>query len=249
VPFEVHTVEQRPDLEEPSHRLGASVWPEVMLHDEVVNRFWGRLYDDFAGFQVVISDEKDRVLAFGNTVPVFWDGTVEGLPEGLDAVLEEGVRGREEGRVTNTLSALAAVVSRDHQGRGLSVAVLEAMKTVAAERGLGALIAPVRPTFKERYPLTPFARYVEWEREDGLPFDPWLRVHRRLGARPLRVAPRSMTVRGTVADWEVWTGMRFPESGPYVVPGALQAVAMDLEKDLGLYEEPNLWMRHPIPTS
>ena len=40
--------------------------------------------------------------------------------------------------------------------------------------------------------------------------------------------------------------MRFPESGAYIVPGALQPVLMDLERDLGIYEEPNVWMRHPV---
>jgi hypothetical protein len=108
------------------------------------------------------------------------------------------------------------------------------------------MIAPVRPTLKESYPLTPMERYARWKRADGLPFDPWLRVHGRLGARFLRVAPRSMVIEGTISEWEEWTGMRFPESGAYVVQGALQPVVMDLEKDLGVYEEPNVWMHHPV---
>ena len=99
---------------------------------------------------------------------------------------------------------------------------------------------------KARYPLTPMGRYMCWERDDGLPLDPWLRVHRRLGAEFLGVAHPSMRITGTVREWEEWTGLRFPESGPYVVPGALQPVEMDLEEDLGVYEEPNVWMRHPV---
>jgi hypothetical protein len=85
-----------------------------------------------------------------------------------------------------------------------------------------------------------------WERDGGLPFDPWLRVHRRLGAKFLKVAPKSMVIAGTISEWEEWTGMRFPESAAYVVPGALQPVVMDLGRDLGSYEEPNVWMRHTI---
>jgi hypothetical protein len=83
-------------------------------------------------------------------------------------------------------------------------------------------------------------------RDDGLPLDPWLRVHRRLGARFLEVAPESMVIAGTISEWEEWTGMGFPESGAYVVQGALQPVEMDLERDLGVYREPNVWMRHPV---
>ncbi len=59
--------------------------------------------------------------------------------------------------------------------------------------------------------------------------------------------PEALTVVGTVAEWEAWTGMAFPESGRYVVPGALQPVAIDRERDLGRYDDPNIWMRHPDP--
>lgn len=120
------------------------------------------------------------------------------------------------------------------------------MRAVAAGHGLDALVAPVRPTLKSRYPYVPMEDYVGWTREDGKPFDPWLRVHASLGATILRVAPCSMTITGRISDWEEWTGMSFRESGEYVVPGALQPVSMNLEKDFGVYEEPNVWMRHTV---
>lgn len=217
-----------------------------MLHDAVANRYWSRLYTDFPWFQFVLCGEGNEVVAAGNCIPVFWDGTAEGLPPGFDGVLERGFQNAESGRVPNAASALFATVSRDHRGQGISAEVLETMKTMAAEHGLGALIAPVRPTWKTRYPLNPMERYVHWEREDGLPFDPWLRVHRRLGAEFLGVAHKSMLITGSVREWEEWTGIQFPESGTYIVPGALQPVVMDLEDDLGVYEEPNVWMCHPV---
>jgi len=226
--------------------MGSNVLPEFMHHDASVNRRWGELFDLFAGFQVAVCDDKDRVVATGNSVPLFWDGSLKGLPDGVGATVERGAGDHEAGRAPTVVSALLAKVDPAHRGRGLSGVVLRAMKEVAAEMGLAALIAPVRPTLKDRYPLTPMERYWRWERGDGLPFDPWLRVHRRLGAKLLRVAPRSMTVTGTVGEWENWTGMRFPESGPYVVPGALCPVRINVERDLGSYEEPNVWMRHPI---
>jgi hypothetical protein len=89
-------------------------------------------------------------------------------------------------------------------------------------------------------------RYAAWRRPDGAPFDPWLRAHWRLGARTVRVAPRSMVVTGTVAEWEEWAAMPFPESGEYVVRGALCPVAVDRERDRGIYTEPNVWMRHTL---
>jgi len=119
------------------------------------------------------------------------------------------------------------------------------MRALAEERGMHSLVAPVRPTLKSSYPLTPFDRYVGWKWDDGTPFDPWLRVHHRLGAEFMKKMPRALVVTGTIPEWEEWTGMSFPESGAYVVPGALQPVQMDLERNEGRYEDPNVWMRHP----
>ena len=87
---------------------------------------------------------------------------------------------------------------------------------------------------------------MRWTRGDGLPFDPWLRVHRRVGAEILRLASRSMEISGTVTRWEGWTGMRFPESGRYVVAGALEAIEVDRERDAGLCFDPNVWMGHRV---
>jgi len=100
----------------------------------------------------------------------------------------------------------------------------------------------VRPTWKERHPLVPLEEYMHWTREDGLPFDPWIRLHARLGAEILTVAERSLDITGSVAAWESWTGMPFPEDGDYVVPGGL--VPVRFEDGVGRYVEPNVWMRH-----
>jgi hypothetical protein len=106
------------------------------------------------------------------------------------------------------------------------------------------VIVPVRPALKSRYPLTPMAAFARWSRPDGLHIDPWIRTHERLGARILGPAPRSMIIDGTVAQWQDWAGMDFPETGRYVVPGALDLVDIDVSRDAGTYAEANLWMRH-----
>ena len=88
------------------------------------------------------------------------------------------------------------------------------------------------------------ASFARWARADGLHLDPWIRTHQRLGAVILTPAPRSVTITGTVAEWEQWAGMAFPETGQYVVPDALDLVAIDREHDHGTYAETNLWIRH-----
>jgi GNAT superfamily N-acetyltransferase len=235
----IFTIADRPDLEARLGEVG-DPWPEFIHHDAFVTSRWASLYEDFPEFQLALLDEEaDTVVGKGNTIPIPWDGREETLTGGVTEALE-----LEES--PNVLCALVAVVDPARQGQGLSGLVIEGMRRVAAAAGLECLIAPVRPTWKDRYPLTPFERYIRWNREDGLPFDPWIRLHHRLGAEMLRVAPRSLDVRGTVAEWEQWTGMAFPESGDYVVPGALVPVTIDRDRDEGRYVEPNVWMRHPV---
>lgn len=40
--------------------------------------------------------------------------------------------------------------------------------------------------------------------------------------------------------------MHFPESGEYVVPGALEPVKVDVGADEVVYVEPNVWMHHRL---
>ncbi|HEY0735372.1 MAG TPA: hypothetical protein VGD69_10745 [Herpetosiphonaceae bacterium] len=244
--YNIYTLEQRPEFRNRISPLNAKCWPAFMMEDPVAAQHWNTLLDTFAPFQFVLCAEDNTLTAAGNAIPVLWDATTEGLPEGWDSVLEQGVRDREQNRAVNTLSALSITVDPQHQGSGLSRLMVQVMRSIAATHGFLNLIAPVRPSFKSHYPLTPIERYITWQQPDGAPFDPWLRVHWRLGARILKVAPRSMVIPGTVAEWEAWAAMPFPESGGYVVPGALSPVTIDREQDRGEYVEPNVWMRHAI---
>jgi GNAT superfamily N-acetyltransferase len=243
------TLGEQPALLSALHRIQAAVWPRTMAYineDAVCRRLWPVLLRDFAEFHPVLCDRRGRVVAGGYAIPFVWDGRPHTLPSGVDGVLEAGVRDRRRRRTPTALSALLAVVHPRWQGRGLSRDVILAMAKLAARHGLRTLVAPVRPTEKHRYPLIPMGRYLRWRRRDGAPFDPWLRVHWRLGARVLGVAERSMVIEGRVRDWEAWTGLTFPESGDYVVPGALVPIRIDRRRGRGRYVEPNVWMVHRI---
>ena len=244
MPPAAFTAAERPDL---SERVDFDVWPAYNTHGDVLNRYWRRLYDDFAEFQFVLYDDgEDVVLAEGHTIPFAWDGTAEGLPAGIDGLVEDAFRLRTKRGVPTALSALAIEIRPTAQRGGLSRSMIEAMAELARRHGLGDLVAPLRPSWKERYPLAPIERYSAWTREDGLPFDPWIRTHVRLGGELLRAEPESMRISGTVAEWESWTEMLFPESGEYVFPHGLAPVRIDRERDVGLYFEPNVWLVHRL---
>jgi len=239
----VFTYAERPDL---AQRTGEveDVLPTFAGHGRIPLEHWHKLRPELPHLQLILWDEDhDRVVGHARTLPA---REAEGLPGGIDDMLELwfGDGGRPE---PDVLSAMVAVVDRNHHGGGLSRLLIEGMRDLAAREGYSSLIAPVRPTWKERYPLIAMDDYVRWTRDDGLPFDPWLRVHARLGAELIEVCPASMRVEGSREEWEEWTGMHFPDDGDYVVPGAL--VPVQFEDGRGVYVEPNVWMRHPVPST
>ncbi len=236
------TSDERPELRDRKDPLVAA-WPRFMLEDPVSNRCWGLLYERFGSFQLFLVDtDADELVAEVNSLPVAVD--VDALPDrGWDDVIERGTEARE---TPTAVSAIQVLIDPRRQGQGLSRLCLERMRAIAGEHGFEDLVAPVRPSWKARYPLVPIDRYILWRTADGRLFDPWLRAHANLGAELVRPCPESMTIPGTVAQWEEWTGMAFPESGEYVVPGALDLVRIDREADRGTYVEPNVWMLHRL---
>ena len=241
------TARERPDLAERARDLTADVWPEYNTHGVVPLRYWPGLYEVFPDFQYVLYDEEaDEVVAEGHSLPLAWDAAVDGLPAGIDGAMTAAFDLHEAGGEANTLCAMGIEIPPRHQRQGLSRTMIAAMARIASDHGLRDLIAPVRPSAKERYPLTPIERYASWRREDGLPFDPWMRAHAHAGAEILRPEPKSLYIEGSVAEWETWTEMVFPESDDYVFPRGLAPVTIDRSGDVGRYWEPNVWMRHRV---
>ena len=193
---------------------------------------------------MLYDEERQEVIAEGHTIPCDWDGTPDGLGDGIDAMLAAAFIARADGRSATALCALAAEVRPRFQGGGLASRMLDAMTEIARDSGLDELIAPVRPCFKDRYPITPIEEYVAWTREDGELFDPWIRIHTRRGEQIVKPIPHSMRITGTIAEWEEWTGMSFPGDGHYTFAAGLAPVEIDHKHDRGSYWEPNVWIVH-----
>ena len=243
----VYTYAQRPELWEHSGDLAAEVWPECNRHGGVLNENWGRLTDVFAEFQFVLYDEDDGdILAEGHTAPCPWDGTLAGLGDGIDDMFAAGFRAADAGEPPRALCAPAAEIRPRYQGRGLAGLILDATADLGRRHRLSSLIAPVPPSLKERYPITPIERYVAWTRGNGQPFDPWIRTHTRRGGQLVKPVPHSMRIAGTVAGWEGWTAMAFPDDGEYVFPRGLALLSIDRARDVGSYWEPNVWIVHRL---
>jgi GNAT superfamily N-acetyltransferase len=250
----VVTFAQRPDLLKKvfAPEIQCAV-PEFMRHDPVAALYYsdGQLdcYREF-GLVAIDSTQPDVPVARAFSVPfAFRDATGgrEELPDGgWDAVIRWADEDRRAGRPATAVSALEIMVAPRLQRQGTSRLMLTALRSNAQRLGFADLYAPLRPTDKHREPLMPFSDYVAQRREDGLPHDSWVRTHIRAGARIVKIAPCSMVIAGTIAEWSRWTGIGFTASGPAIVPGALSPIHVSLEQDHAVYVEPNLWVHHRL---
>lgn len=241
-PVELVALGDRPDVEQGMAEAEQSIYPDFMTKGQdnyyaQMEKLLGTI-DDYR-IAYVAAGTAD-VLAGAEAAPIAWNGTDEDLPGGYDDGLQRAVdvaEGRSRGCA---LSALNLMVSEHARGMRLSVRLVEALAERAA--GLGPLVAAIRPPGKVAHPRVPIEEYVAWTRDDGSAFDPWIRSFFDIGARLGPVSPASLKIDGTVDDWEEWTGLKFPESGEYEIPGGLTTLIVDLERDHCAYVEPSVWL-------
>jgi len=243
------TVAQRPDLAPLLHDFNA--WPDFMRQDPIGSLYYADPATAYPKFVLVAvdRDDPDRLVAKGYSVPFTWDeDPAESLPEdGWDGVIVEAALDRFAGRRGNLVSALEISIRPDLRGRGLADVMLAAMLDNAARLGFPSLVAPVRPNGKHLRPDMSIGEYAALLRDDGLPADPWLRVHVRAGGTIVGSSARAMTMGGSTAQWRAWTGLPFDSTGPVTVPDALIPVYCDVAQDYAVYCEPCVWVHHRLP--
>lgn len=238
----IRTLAEWPDVL-PALLAMENPWPEFIRRDP-----FGDLYYDpavltqFADHILLARSPEGELVAKAHSIPFFLeDGP---LPDdGWDGAIRRGILTKLTGAVPNSLAALEIFVRSTHQGLGLSRQMLEALSQNALRLGFRELVVPVRPNGKTDI-HEPMSSYAMRTRADGLPVDPWLRVHVRAGGRIERVAPRSMVVAGTLSEWRTWTGLPMDAPGPVEVPHALSPVICSPEQGTAVYTEPNVWVRH-----
>ncbi|MEV6635609.1 N-acetyltransferase [Actinoplanes sp. NPDC051470] len=218
-------------------------WPPFMTQDPTGDLYFGYLRDHFAAHCLLAVDRSSgRPMAKAHSVPLAY--AIDGpLPDGgWDWAIQRSAHDRLSGATPTIASALEILIRPDMRGRGLSSVMLGAMRDNVARFGFRDLIAPVRPTGRSG----PIREYAHRTRPDGLPVDPWLRVHVRAGGRIVNVAPSSMVMTGSLAQWREWTGLPFDTDGPVDVPQALAPVHVSLADDTAVYVEPNVWVHHRV---
>lgn len=244
----IHNRAQEPQLYQTlDHADFDRSWPVFLQHNPTGWLYYG--HSARAADYIMFAMDGDTPVAKAYSTPfAFGVAGREQLPDGgWDDVIRWQHEDRLIGRVGNAASALEIVVLKERQGSGIASAMVAALRDNAFRLGHDVLYAPVRPSQKAEEPETPMSEYAFRVRDDGLPYDPWLRVHVRAGGRILKVCPVSMTIAGTLAQWRAWTGLPFDQAGPVAVAGALSPVLASLTHDSAVYVEPNVWVEHRKP--
>ncbi len=242
MPLKISVLADRPDLVEAMWDMPNS-WPEFMRHDPIGGLYYGNVVTRFSDYVLLAQDDAGEVVACAYSVPFVLEGGP--LPDnGWDFVIRNALLASLRGQQADAISAVEIAVRPDRQGTGLSQEMLAALRDNAARHGFAELVAPVRPNGKADV-TEQMSTYAFRVREDGLPVDPWLRVHVRAGGRIEKVAPRSMVIPGTLEEWREWTGLPFDQTGPVLVPQALAPVHCDVDHGVATYVEPNVWVVHP----
>lgn len=236
---------EKPELYPEADRLAGECWPEFMLHDPIANRYFNEFVETFPDHQFFLMDKGGDLVGLVNSVPFSLPEGPDGLSrEGWDWAVVKSLADYKAGRKPDTLCGLQICLDPRQRGGGLSGQAVAYLRQFRKERGYQKLVVPVRPNEKHLYPSLPMEDYLLMIRDDGLPKDPWLRVHVRQGGEIGRICDHSMKIEGTLAEWETWTGVRFSGEGPHYVPGALCPVDVDWGRKLCVYTEPNVWVVH-----
>lgn len=251
--FEIRTVADDPGLVDRIQELIDRVWPPFVTQSDAPKGHplpfdWMGIFERWPHLQFVLIDSSDGGLVGAcNALTLAWDGPADELPDsGWNWAMHQAVLDLEAGRTPTMGSALSVTLDPTRRGKQLSSVAVRAMKMLVQETGVKRFFAPVRPTTKARYPITPMEIFCRWTNAEGLPLDPWMRVHVRLGARVIKACNQSQPLAGRVAQWERWLDLPLPSSGEYVGPGLLAPLHVDREADEAVCMEPNVWMEHPL---
>jgi len=229
------------------NKLSRASYPTFVLQNNVeIDHHWDRIYTDFIDCQIILLNDG-KLAAVANSIPLFIPDETVSLPdEGWDWALMTGYDQFDQKIKPNALIGLSVMVNLGMRGLGLSKICLSEFKKTAQRLNLKKLYIPVRPTKKSNYPDMSFEEYINKRNPDGRYLDPWLSLHFSLGGKFKGICHKSMRTDANLVTWTKWTGTNFPKSGRYNVPGALEKITVDKEKDHAVYLEPNVWIEHSV---
>jgi len=146
----------------------------------------------------------------------------------------------------NALCLLAANIDPQARGHGLAQQLIDRAKQAARDLGFKDVIAPVRPTLKREFPFHSMNDYIQKRSDTGEMYDPWLKVHVKAGGQVTNVCHESVKISASLNKWRDWTKMSLATSGDHIIPEGLAPLKVDIYRGVGIYTEPNVWVRYKL---
>jgi len=244
--YRFYTLQQNPTFKKDFDAIHFNAWPVFFWGSKVLKEYWNNLYRAFPQYQFTLVSEEGKVLGIGNSIPICWDGDADHLPCGWDGTIVQGFTDYERQHPVNTLVILAGVIAPGHKGLGLSQYLIDGFRALARYFGMERLVVALRPIGKVDYPELTIDEYCNLVDDDGFCHDKWVKLHQKAGGRILKTEIQSQHVRGSVCQWEEWSGQSIKQSGEIFPKGALQGVKIDLESGQGVYDDPAVWISHSL---
>ena len=242
--YTLYPLSHKPHLLAEITHLHAESWPEIFAADTATGKYWSELMRLQPKEQLILLNEQQHVAGAIHSTRIHWDGSLEPLAGGWSSAIQQGVE-HYHSQNTNTLVALAALVSPEERGQKLSTVLLDKIKEHAIAEGMTRCIIPLRVTGKSRYPEMSFEEYALAKTPEGKSLDPWLSIHLAAGARIICIACQSQRVVASTRQWETWLGIPLSSEGVYTHPSLHTHLTVHSEGE-GVYEEPCIWVEHPL---
>ncbi|MFC7047961.1 hypothetical protein [Emcibacter nanhaiensis] len=220
-------------------------FPQFLNEEPTWQQTQDAILKNFAHYHYFILNDENKTVGININVPLCWDGSPEDLP-GYNELLLRCLEEYEDGAKPTALVGIFGAVAPDSQGQGITKLFLRQNSKLTRDHSMTNYLSPVRPAIKQFYPTFTFDEFLCWRDKNGGLIDPWLNSFVKLGAKNLGIAYDSITVTASLKKWTEWTGLEFPVSGDYVIPGGHRPLAVDAVEDTGRYGEDHLWFDIPL---
>jgi len=181
----------------------------------------------------------ETIAAGGICTEIFWDSTLENLPEGWQGSVKRAyLESKRDTNEPNTIVALLAFTPSRYRKKGLSGKVIGKMCLYGKENGFDYCIIPTLPPsqFQKSFVNMPVKDIASLKREDGNYYDYWLRLHTEKGAQIIGTHEKSHRFVFSVEDFS-----KYVSSCPINTSGD-QIVTLDKDPSLGKNGE-NMWQK------
>jgi len=219
-------------------------FPSIIGESPIIKKYWKALENCFPQYQFLLISSNHELIGFMNTVPFHFNHDLNQLPErGWDWMLKKGITDFEDKIAPNYLGGLQVIVRSKFKNQGYSKVILSYAKRFLTTSSFTNLVIPIRPTNKHKFPTMPMREYLDLKNENEV-YDPWIRTHLKGGAEVIKVCERSMIMDGNIEFWKTILKKKSLKSGQYTLSGALNLISIDVENDIGVYVEPNIWIKY-----